>query len=90
MVLSGVRSHVVQKNIRRKSSATRLLSHGLSSWLQLWGLFLWPPGYAGMFPRTSLSFKLAVYMVTVYSVSCHLLMCLLVIVTVRDISLEPF
>jgi hypothetical protein len=52
--LSNVRNHIVQKNIRRNSSDTRLISLGQSSRLQLGGWYLWLLVYAGMFPsRTS-------------------------------------
>jgi hypothetical protein len=51
--LSNVRSHIVQKNIRRNSSDTRLISLGQSSWLQLGGWYLWLLGYAGKFRGSS-------------------------------------
>jgi hypothetical protein len=51
--LSNGRSHIVQKNIRRNSSETRVIILGQSSWLQLGGWYLWLLSYAGMFPRTS-------------------------------------
>ena len=52
--ISNVGNHIVQKNIRRNISETRLISLGQSSWLQLGGWYLWLLGYAGMISsRTS-------------------------------------